>query len=210
MTVVSLAHTTRRGTRLLAKCNSSLLTQAQAILRHLDLTEDATGKFRHGSKVGLGWSVATMQRDAGGLRVEEPDFDSDPVTNTRDDISVSLTVLGGQQYVQQLARKSAVPAPFYSKIIVGGDALLHDRVYLQRSAVADPLDSGWYIGPIADDVPSQPYVGLRSFDLLRGRPELLQALALPVGWVVLFDAKRLTKIVDAEDRIIFEEGIQPA
>jgi hypothetical protein len=71
--------------------------------------------------------------------------------------------------------------------------------------VPEKGDSGWYIGEV--DQPQNELKAIYSYQLLPLRPALLKVLALPVGYVVVFENDRIEAILNEQNEQLRFEGI---
>jgi hypothetical protein len=76
------------------------------------------------------------------------------------------------------------------KIIVGRDCWLQPKIYLERREPAFDGDSGWYLGSAADPVAGVKiqHDSIRAGDLISARPDIVDLLHLPNGFLVVIDA----------------------
>jgi hypothetical protein len=78
-------------------------------------------------------------------------------------------------------------------------------VYAQRQAPKEG-DSGWYIGPVDDPggPPDSDELETRHlFQFLGARPSLLDIVALPEGYIVVFDGETIEAVLDPDDQNVW-------
>jgi len=80
-----------------------------------------------------------------------------------------------------------------------------DRIFLQRLPAIDKHDTGWFAGPMADDVPVEPVELVRAYDLLAVRPDLRDVLTLPDGYLLTIEDGRITVLLDAANATVIGE-----
>jgi hypothetical protein len=86
------------------------------------------------------------------------------------------------------------------QVVLLAGALEQEQVYLERIESPEG-DSGWFIGPIEPKLGvTAEYEALSVAEVLRRRPALVRALALPVGYMAVFSHSELVAIVDPEGR----------
>jgi hypothetical protein len=153
-----------------------------------------------GTAVEVGWSILKFAIVDGELTVCEPDFSGNPLQSNRPDVSTSLKVQLAQNSVLSRLKVEGLPARFDQKVVVWKGSLEEGRIVAQRQNPA-PGDTGWYIAPARVTTAPTPddLEAFSSFELLRRRPELLQVLALPVGWLTIWNAAALESVVDEND-----------
>jgi hypothetical protein len=76
---------------------------------------------------------------------------------------------------------------------------------LQRSKAKDG-DSGWYIGFVDSDNTKAPLEAIYAYQLIRQRSSILQVLALPPDYLVVFNHDRIEAILDPNDRNVWPEA----
>src|SRR5262245_37454222 len=160
--------------------------------------------MRPGLKVRFGWSLLTLQAAAGGgLVICEPDFDRDPLRDTRPRLDTTLEVLARQAALVRRVGVVPVDTGFEQFVMVVREALSSTVLNLSRGTPAEEDDSGWTLS--SPDHPGDPddpdaFDALRAFLFLRRRPIVWAALALPAGYTVAIEAERITAVFDPAGR----------
>jgi hypothetical protein len=160
--------------------------------------------MRAGLRVRFGWSQLTLiGTDGGDLTVCEPDFDRDPLRDTRPRLETTLDVIAAQATFVRHTGLAPVDVFFDQYLVVARGALAASAVQLYRDPAARADDSGWSVtaqgSPPAEDA-ADAWDGARVFTLLRSRPSLLRVLALPPGCVVVLEGDRVTDVLDSGGR----------
>jgi len=178
---------------IIVRCDVALRPQAEWLLGYIRETFGSDGgQLRDGFKLQVGWSILSLREQNGKLVINEPNYYGDPFTECHDDISCTLRVQVEQNAILQLAEvDDAVPALFQDKVVLAKGCLDEKRVYLERTKNSPPGDSGWYIGPAAGGKRKPALEAIYVYDLLKERPALLQVLALPPGYLVVFDGDKI-------------------
>ena len=148
-----------------------------------------------GSIIQFGWSRLVLKGELDELRVCEPDFDCPG--DVLPYVDETLRIAVAQAAVLGRVGTQGVDARFDTRLIAAKGALDEDRIYLERSEPTSEEDSGWYIGPAdgpkrelaADDL-EQLYVS----QLVSLRRDVLSVLALPPGYLVVFDGELIDGI----------------
>ena len=76
------------------------------------------------------------------------------------------------------------------------------KLYLERLEPTGDDDSGWYVGPAADDAepaadaPPVAYEAMRLGDVIAARPDLADVLSMPTGTLAVLDAGGPTAVFD--------------
>ena len=75
-----------------------------------------------------------------------------------------------------------------------------DEVYLQRARDCDKGDSGWYIDPVDETEETDGELeAYYAYQLLKIRPSIIQVLALPYEYLVVFEKDKIKAILDDND-----------
>jgi hypothetical protein len=176
------------GVHVVLTCEHDAEVQGEWVMEVL--AQLPPGGLIPGRTLRFGWSALRLDPRGSALVVTEPDFDGDPMSQWREDITVTLRVQG-----QMLETAQAVGAeprfPRYTDTLVAVQGWEQSaRVALARALEPGVTDSGWLIVP--PGTPGEaPTERLPVFGLVRRRPALLAVLALPGGWVAEFDADTL-------------------
>jgi len=195
--MISLQKSIAHGLLTLA-CNDDLDHQGQWLLDLIASRDQAGPGLASGTTVQVGWSVLTLAATANGvLEVREPDFDTDPLTATRAEVSTTLRILAAQTDLLRRVGSEGLAARFDEKVVVQKGCLAEPGIYAQRSEPT-PGDSGWYVG-LADGpaaAGAEDLEAIRLHQLLVLRPHLLAAMALPVDWICVWQGDELRGIAD--------------
>jgi hypothetical protein len=193
--------TTRIGSKLVAvNCQGALRPQCKWLLGYLRETfSPKVEQLRDGFKLQVGWSTLCLREQDGELLVCEPDYRGDPFTRWHDDITSTLTVQAQQNDILKQTGAEGVAALFQHKIVLANGCLAEQRIYLHRTKGSPPGDSGWYVGPVTKSKDQPVYEAMYVYQLLQQRPALLQVLALPPGFMVIFDGDKIEGWRSGED-----------
>lgn len=209
---------TIQGKTVLVQCDSRLQTQAEWLLKTIeDVSEETNDPLRDSWTVELGFSVLALVERDGMFVVCEPDYDDDPFENVVEDVSRSLWVVVMQNEVGEISGTSEyfkIPR-FDETVVLRKGVLEEDRIFLQRDEAEKDedteggamTDSGWYIGGADDDEEGsenpEDYEACYVYQLLESRPMLLSVMALPTGYVALFEGDEIEAIYDEEDENVW-------
>ncbi|MCC7536690.1 MAG: hypothetical protein IT379_10775, partial [Deltaproteobacteria bacterium] len=83
-------------------------------------------------------------------------------------------------------------------------------VFLRHDPPLGPRDTGWYLQTLADVDDREPSyrddLFPRSvYQIYVQRPALLSVMALPVGWIGLFERHALERVMDPDDRVVWQK-----
>lgn len=183
-------------------CHDALATQAKwlgGLLRDI-LKEQGLGFLKDGATIGLGWSVLKFVQIDDHYLLCEPDFSSNPFSRFRKDLTCTLQVQMEQNELLKLFEiEEGVPTRFDQKMIIAKGCLNEREIYLERIAVDDPADSGWFIGYKEQPATAMENEALYVYQLLELRPTVLKALIFPIGYLVVFDGYEIVSIVNEQN-----------
>lgn len=157
------------------------------------------------TRLPIGWTTLTFTDDGEHLVVHEPDYDhADPESHTRPDISVSLATLARQRCVLEQVGVPGEAIEFDQHVLVIVGAIERDEVMLMRVESPGGRMTGWRLTPTegiaeADEIDSIPV-----YKVLRARPELLDVMLLPSGYLALYSGDQLTTIVNEADEVVWD------
>jgi len=190
------------------RCSDSLNVHAEWLI------EEALRPLLHrtgvtaGETIEVGWTVLKLRQIGDDIAVCEPDFRND-INGWNDDLTISLSVLAGQNDVVAKVGCPPVRCRFDDRLVVATALLATGRideqlVYLQRSAhESNRHDSGWYLGPVRNPKFNrnnpENFTSVLTCGLLKcGRPSLLSAMLLPRGMLVVFDQDEIVGVQDEQ------------
>jgi len=156
-----------------------------------------------GFAAGQAWEALRGQVPAGQERSNAPaaPADSPPLATP------TLTSAESEAF-------AAIPGPREafdpeSRIVLAAACASSPRVFLVRTDLSFPGDSGWYAG-VTDPSPTAAagsaiaLVSLRMADLLASRPDLKDFLTLPAGYLIVLDGGGVSAVLDPADREIWK------
>lgn len=184
--------------------SEGLVAQADWLLNLLRRTEEVRGIgfLKENVRLQVGWSILTIVRRGQEYVVCEPDFANNPFDATREDTTCSLSVQAEQNDLLNRLGIEGMPVSFQDKVVLSKDCLRQRSVYLERKTSANG-DSGWYIGPKDSDAASDEYEAVFVYQLLTLRPALLKALALPTGYLAVFEGNEIEAVLNDHDEQVW-------
>ena len=186
-------------TALVVRCDSSLATQAEWLLRTVAKVLEAT-QFKEGMTIQVGWTRFSLRTQAGRVLVCEPSFHGNPFAASNLDVTVSLAVLSAHDEMIQLLGVEPEPVSFHHSVLIQRGCLSERRVFMDRKSAAEGDASGWCVGVVgqegafADQPDPEQVEWIRSTELLRVRRPLVIPLFLPPGFVVTWDGDAITSL----------------
>jgi len=189
-------------TVLRARSAAGLESQTEWLLSTVSKFHGQGKGLADGIIVQVGWSLLRMRSDGNELAVCEPDFDGNPFKDFRDDVTTTLMVLASQNTVLSKVGVERSALRFDEKVVMKKGVLSEARIYAERQDPR-PGDSGWYVGPRSKGGAAPGVDELEAkwvFEFGKLRPCLLDVMALPPGYVAIFDGERIEGIADPNDR----------
>lgn len=160
-------------------------------------------KLIDGFSLQVGWSIYNLhEKEKGKFIVTTPDYSKNPFEDTTEDLTLALWVQLEQGHFLRKLNIEGLSIKFSDKIILSKGVLELDKIYLQRTGDVEQGDSGWYIGPV-DDNDTTEFYGLYAFQLLKLKPEIIQVLALPNDYMVVFEGKEIKAVLNENDENVF-------
>lgn len=205
---------------ILVRCDYRLEAQAEWLLETLKEIH-AHDPIEEGTTVELGWSLITFVKDdAGRLVACEPDFSEEPFENVIADVTMTLHIVAEQGYIitHTKTEETAQIPRFDDTIILETGALEAEHIYLERSPREEDeddeeegseTDSGWFIGIVDEDADEDKEISEDDFEacyvyeLIASRPELMNVLGLPPGYIVTFVRDEIETIIDENDNDVW-------
>ncbi|HEV7889719.1 MAG TPA: hypothetical protein VGP08_03725 [Pyrinomonadaceae bacterium] len=192
--------------RVYAECADAHSRMAANVLDVFERLHANAPPLAPGTQVRFGWSLLRLAGDGGGLRVTEPDFVRWPERRWAPTIDTTLSVQAEQVGLLRRLGVDGVDAYFDQAIILARGALARPDIFIRRTPSVSPEDSGWILATLDDPealTRDENVEGVLIAGLVSRRPSLLQALALPPGFVALFSDEVLVKVFDASGRVLF-------
>ena len=192
------------------RCDDKLREQGQWLADTIAGFEARGGRLGDGVAVEVGWTTFVLRVEPdGSLLVYEPEYGADPFKTVRPEVTVSLTILAAQIDMLRALSLTPVPCRFDQKLIVRKGALDGARVFANRRE-PNGEDSGWYIGPAHNGHAGEPpkaedLESMWLYQLVRRRPEILYALALPVGYTVVWNGNNVEALADPRGRNLWHQ-----
>jgi hypothetical protein len=191
-------------TALVVRCDPSLSTQAEWLLRTVGKVLEAT-PFKEGMTIQVGWPRFSLRTQAGRVVVCEPAYRGNPFAASSTDVTVSLAVLAAHDELIQLLDVEPEPVSFHHSVLIRRGCLSEQRIVMERTSPAEGDASGWSVDLAEHDddlASSDDRELIRSTELLRVRRPLVLPLFLPAGYVVSWTGDEIVTLrgPDGRDR----------
>lgn len=186
---------------VVAICAKDLEEQARGLLDKIAELNERGPAIQDGTTIKFGWSLLTLISDADELVVWEPDFEKDPHHDLVPQAEHTLRVLTEQMALLRSIGVEGTDADYLSQVVIAKGCLNADRIYLERTAVDAPKDSGWYIGEVESAEQEKVVEDLETmyvYQIFQTRRPLMPVLALPPGYLVVFHGEMIQAIFNDE------------
>ncbi len=160
--------------------------------------------IRDGGELPIGWTTLRFAVEGSRIGILEPDYDGDPEHDSRPDISVSLATLARQRAILTLAGVPGEPIDFDRHVLLVRGSLEQSEVFLVRVASPGGRMTGWRLSPTAGMQAEDEVDSLPVHAILRARPELVDAMLLPAGFMAFYTGERLVTLVDERDEVVWD------
>jgi len=161
----------------------------------------------HGFSIQVGWSVYYLhERETGNFILTSPDYSRNPFEDITEDLTLALWVQLEQGHFLRKINVDGLSIKFSDKIILCKGVLELEKIYLQRNGNVEKGDSGWYIGPVEEDNTTELYA-LYAYQLLKIKPEIIQVLALPNEYMVVFEGNKVKAVLNENDLDVFKDSL---
>ncbi len=186
-----------------------LKNAAGALFKILAQISQKTNIFNNKFVLCFGWAFFYLveRKDDKGEKfwvLQTTDYTKDPSKDRTDDLTTSLVIQNMQVEAVQVAKTVPEGCTYRDTVLVLKEAINADGVYMNRNEASKDGDSGWYFGllddPNEDNHTSDDYEKMPSYKLMGFLPEAMRVLQLPVGTVAVFQDKKLTALVDKDDK----------
>ncbi len=193
------------GKTIIMTAQKELEPQIEILFAKLEQVD--RNKLIHGFSLQVGWSVYYLhERETGNFILTSPDYSRNPFEDTTKDLTLALWVQLDQGHFLRKLNVDGLSIKFSDKIILSKGVLELEKIYLQRNGDVEVGDSGWYIGPVEDDNTIELYA-LYAYQLLKIKPEIIQVLALPNDYMVVFENNEIKAVLNENDVDVFKDSL---
>lgn len=153
--------------------------------------------------IQIGWSVFFLSKRNDKYYMLAPDYNKNPFKDTTDDLTLALWVQLEQVHCLRKLDINGETIKFSDKVVIAKNILQVDNIYLQRTSDCEEGDSGWYIGPVNESDDTDDLEAFYAYQLLKIRPSLIQTLALPYEYMVIFEKDEIKAVLNENDEEIW-------
>ncbi len=184
-----------------AKVEEPLSLHVETLFNLLSNVKD---KLADRFSIQIGWSVYSLYKYEDYYQIITRDYTKNPFIDTTEDLTIALWVQLEQSHCLRRLNIKGEFIKFNDKIVIAKNVLQQEEVYLQRSSGCDEGDSGWYIGPINEEVSGELEI-IYAYELFKMKPAIIQVLALPYEYLVVFEKDKIKAILNECDVDIWSE-----
>ncbi|KZE37802.1 hypothetical protein AV656_09750 [Bhargavaea cecembensis] len=191
---------------IIATAEEELEPQVGILFTLLEQIEEK--ELINGFSLQIGWSVYYLyERETGDFILTTPDYSKNPFEDITEDLTLALWVQLEQSDFLRKIDVDGLSIKFSDKIILSKGVLALEKIFLQRNGEVEKGDSGWYIGPVEDDSTEELYA-LYAYQLLKIKPEIIQVLALPNDYMVVFEGEEIKAVLNESDVDVYKRGTE--
>ncbi|HEY4001258.1 MAG TPA: hypothetical protein VGO93_20470 [Candidatus Xenobia bacterium] len=184
---------------ILAECSAVFEGQLVQFVEGLRNIEELQDGFR----VQFGWSHVVLRQNGETYRVEEPDFNGDPYQGMRPDVTLTLLIAAWQAMVCRRVGAVGPDVTWEDDLVMAGDALGEDRVFMKREAPTESTPSLWYLGAVREAKARLQPSMVRGYQVWQRRPCLVTVLCLPPEYLCVFEGDKLHGIADPHNQEVW-------
>ena len=163
-----------------------------------------SSKLIDGFSLQVGWAIYNLhEKEKGYFIITTPDYSKNPFEDITEDLTLSLWVQLEQGHFLRKINIEGQSIKYSDKIILSKGVLELENIYLQRTGDVEQGDSGWYIDAVGDNDTTE-LDALYAFQLLKLKPEIIQVLALPNDYMVVFEGKEIKAVLNENDEDVFK------
>ncbi|WP_206911959.1 hypothetical protein IGL98_000227 [Enterococcus sp. DIV0840] len=154
----------------------------------------------NGFSFQIGWSIYFLEEiNKDSFVILTNDTSKNPFEDKTKDLTLALWVQLEQGHFLRKLNLEGKSISFSDKIILQKNILTFDTMYMQRSSDVELGDSGWYIGSIEEDNSEEDLYALYAYQLLKQKPEIIQVLALPDEYMVIYENNEIKTVMNEND-----------
>ncbi|URZ02156.1 immunity protein Imm33 domain-containing protein [Clostridium felsineum] len=174
-----------------------LKEQAEALIDVIGNIESS--KLKDKFKVQIGWNIFIIIEDSYGFNIVSPDYSKNPFSESTNDLTIPLWIQLEQGALLNRLRLEVEQISFQDKIVCAKEVLSIDSIYMERTSEHEKGDSGWYIGAVNESITDDELEAYYAYQLLKIRPSIIKTLALPSGYMAVFEKDELKVVLNEND-----------
>ncbi len=159
--------------------------------------------YKDGYRIQIGFSIFTMYKNENGYSILAPDYSKNPLTDNTEDLSAALIIQLEQGMFLHSVGLEGEQVSYLDKIVCNKGVLDTDKIYMERTDGYKKGDSGWYIGAVEGNNQSEELEAFYAFQVIKSRPSIIKVLALPSGYLAVFNGDELEAVVNERNEEIY-------
>ncbi|NOJ76942.1 immunity protein Imm33 domain-containing protein [Myxococcus xanthus] len=188
-----------QGRRFAVFCDERFERQAKGMLNVLERMALQGSAFKDADVFNFGGIPFSLRSAGEDLVVSRPVIDGAAVFGPGDDLSPLLLLLLRQISFAKKVGTAPEQVNLQDKVIVEEDCLSEAHVYMERATDVPPGDSGWFVGFASEVERDRILKSYRIWQLLHIRPSIVGAMALPSGFLVVWDGEAVLSVLDSNE-----------
>lgn len=192
---------------LVAHCEPAQIEQADMVLKKIASRQGSGVGLVDRVKIELGWSEVQLQKRGSELHVCEADYYHNPWSDLREDIVLAIQVNWSQADLLRKVGAKPMPCTFVQEIQAASGCFSEADLLMRRIKRPKGDDSGWFISIVDPSaLKTDETETVLSYQLLKHRPGMMQALLLPLEYKARFHENELVSVLDPDDNEVFTAG----
>lgn len=173
------------------------------VLTLFNILKNIEEELINGFSFQVGWSVYFLEEGGkNSFDILTNDFSKNPFVDKTKDLTLSLWVQLEQGHFLRKLNIEGKAISFSDKVILQKNVLTQNAMYLQRSGGVELGDSGWYIGDLEGNNSEDNLYSLYAYQLLNQKPDIIQVLALPDEYMVIYENDEIKTVLNENDETI--------
>ncbi|AKQ65568.1 hypothetical protein A176_002480 [Myxococcus hansupus] len=153
--------------------------------------------FKDGETLNYGGLIFALRQRGTSLWLGCPRIEGDSVFDDEGDVSPLLSLLAREIHFARSLGVEPEQVNLWDKVVLEEGCLSETDVFMERTPDAPSGDSGWFIGRVVEGEGERVLTALRVWHLLRLRPRLVDAMALPRRFLVVWHGDDVVGVQDA-------------
>ena len=145
-----------------------------------------------------------MNKNENGYSILAPDYGKNPLTDNTEDLCAALIIQLEQGMILHSVGLEGELVSYLDKIVCHKGVLDTDKIYMERTKGYKKSDSGWYIGAVEGIEPSEELEAFYAFQVIKLRPSIIKVLALPSGYLAVFNGDELEAVINEQNEEIYK------
>ena len=186
------------GKTFIGSCKEEYL---EILNSFLEIIKDINiNEIKNDYKIQFGFSMYSLFEENNCFHIMAPAYFNSPLVNKTKDLSLSFQILQVQVQFLKFLDLGGENIFFQDKIVFSEGILDKKDFYMERSE-SPKGDTGWFIGFLEKN--NEDLKAILAYELLELKPDIIMALGLPSGYLVVFKNNKIDAILDSSDKYIY-------